>query len=148
MIVPAHITHLSLLAPHVTAEGRRELEEVYGMTPREALRRNMAASSEAWTMFAGADVLCMFGVAPLSVMDRSGEFWIVSTEYICRHRLAFARMCKRFLPQVLRNWEEVRGALEHQREDVVHWARWLGAEITPLNDRLSEMRLCRKLLES
>ncbi len=148
MIIPAHVAHLPLITAGVSDIGRRELAEVYGMTPEESVRRNLAASSESWTMFAGADALAMFGVAPISLISRQGEFWIVSTTHICNHRLAFARMCRQFLPRLLRDWDEVLGVLEHNRADVVRWAEWLGVQITPRNDRLSEMRLCLKPLES
>jgi hypothetical protein len=147
-IIPARPAHVPLVESCVTAEGARELSEVYGLTPHESLRRNLAASSEAWTMFAGEDALCMFGVAPLSILESHGEFWIVGTTHICRHRLAFARSCRLFLPRLLQNWSMLSGTLEHQRQDVVRWARWLGVEITPIDARLSGMRLCRKLPES
>lgn len=137
MIIPARSAHFPLI--ELTPEGARELTEVYGMSLEETLRRNLAGSTRAWTMFCGTQVLCMFGIAPLSVLEGKGEFWVVGTVNICRHRLSFARQCKRFMPQLMADYREVWGVLEHGREDVVRWARWLGVEITPRDERLSDM---------
>lgn len=144
MIIPATTAHLSLVEPYVSAEGVRELAEVYGVTPHETLRWNLIASIEAWTMFAGDDVLCMFGVGPLSILERHGEIWMVGTTHICRHRVAFARSCRLFLPRLLQNWSMLTGVLEHQRQDIVRWAHWLGIEMVPIDSRLSSMQLCPK----
>lgn len=141
MIVPTQSTHLPLIAAAVSQAGTQELAEVYGMTVHESLRRNVAASLESWTMFSQGDALCLFGIAPVSVMHKQGEFWIVSTTHIARHRFAFARLCKTFLPLLLSSWEEVSCVLEHQRSDVLRWALWLGAKVTPIDQRLSLMRL-------
>lgn len=139
MILPAHVAHVQFL--HLTPDGIAELASVYAMTPAEALRRNLAASSEAWTMFADNEVLAMFGVAPVSILERKGEFWIAGSVNICRHKLSFARQCRRFLPQLLAHWSEVVGVLEHHRADVVRWAQWMGVEITPRDARTSFMSL-------
>lgn len=136
MIRPATADDFARLASHLTEAGRRELAEVYGMSGEESLRRNYAASSEAWTMVKGEAVLCLFGVAPLSILEGIGEFWIVSTTHICSNRFAFARMCRKFRPQIMMRWGELRGVIEH-REDVLTWARWLGAELAPRDTRTS-----------
>lgn len=141
MILAAHLDHVAFL--QMPPEGITELAEVYGMTPGEAMRRNLAASVEAWTMLAGDEVLAMFGVAPVSLLERTGEFWIAGSVNICRHKLSFARQCRRFLPQMMRNYSEVLGILETHRTDVVRWAQWLGVEITPRDDRTSFMSLKR-----
>lgn len=137
MIRPVTHEDISRVAPHLTDAGRKELAEVYGMSAEECLRRNLAASTEAWAMVKGETVLCLFGVAPLSVLEGLGEFWIVSTSHICGHRFAFARACRKFRPLLLERWSELRGVVEHSREDVVTWARWLGAEILPRDTRMS-----------
>lgn len=142
MIVRAEFAHLEAIACAVSKQDADELRRVYGMSVAESLRRNMAASLETWTMFAGEEALAIFGVAPVSVMERRGEFWIVATSRICRHRLAFARQCKAFLPRLLSAWDEMACVLEHERADVVRWASWLGARITPINSTLSVMQLC------
>ncbi len=138
MILPAQVQHLQFL--QLPPAGIAELASVYHMTPAEALRRNLAASSEAWTMLAGSDVLALFGVAPLSVLDRSGEFWIAGSVNICRHKLSFARQCRRFLPQLLSRWAQLSAVLEH-RDDVLRWARWMGVTLSPRDARTSFMHL-------
>lgn len=143
MIRPATPEDLERVAPHLTPEGLKELAEVYGMSAQECLRRNFAASTEAWAMVKGETVLCLFGVAPLSVLEGVGEFWIVSTTHICSNRFAFARMCRAFLPRLMERWGELRGLVEHSRIDVMTWARWLGVQVIPRDVRMSYFVLKR-----
>lgn len=143
MIRPAIPQDLERVEPHLTPEGLKELAEVYGMSAHECLRRNFAASTEVWAMVKGETVLCLFGVAPLSILEGVGEFWIVSTTHICSNRFAFARMCRTFLPRLMEHWGELRGLVEHSRTDVTTWARWLGVQIVPRDERMSYFMLKR-----
>ena len=130
------------VAAAIPAAGVRELAEVYGMTPAQAVANNFAQSvGHRWTMWAADVPLAMFGVMPLGVLGGIGEFYITGTTHICAHRFAFARMCKRFLPELLAHWTELRGALEHDRADVVKWADWLGVKRQRISDRISLMVL-------
>jgi hypothetical protein len=92
-------------------------------------------------MFAGEAVLAMFGIAPVNLLTRTGEFWIAGSIHICRHKLSFSRQCRRFLPTMMQPWAEVVGLLEHDRADVVRWAQWLGVTLTPRDARTSFMSL-------
>ena len=141
MIREARIEDIPLIADAITDEGRRELAEVYGMTPLETMESNFALPGKKWTMFSGDDALAMFGATPLTVLGNVGEFWIVSTVFVCRHRIAFSRLCRRFLPTLLAEHTELRGCLEHGRADVVKWAKWCGVKITPATERMSLMTL-------
>lgn len=139
MIVPATFDHLSRVV--VPEASRRELAEVYGMTPEAALRHNFTISVDRWAMTSTDEVLAVFGVYPLSLLNRTGEFWIVSSEAVERHRFSFARQCRSFLPTLMTNWSELRGLLEHNRCDVLRWAQWLGVKTTPRDERMSYMVL-------
>lgn len=143
MIIPATKEHVVLL--EVTPEGARELAEIYQMTLAETMRRNLSGSTEAWSMFAGDELLCMFGIAPVSMLDAAGEFWIAGSVNICRHRLSFARQCRRFLPTLMANWTEVQAVFEHGRADILRWAKWMGVDVHPVNERLSRLYLYRSM---
>jgi hypothetical protein len=136
MIIPATQEHVAMIAAEITPEGVTELAEVYGMTPAAAAQHNFDISPRKWTMFAEGEILAMFGVYPLEA-DGVGEFWIIGTQSICRHKVAFARSCRRFMPTVKDGWRELLCVLEHGRADVLKWALWCGARVKRIDDRLS-----------
>lgn len=143
MIVEARRAHIPLIAASQTEAGRRELAEVYGFTPTDALSRNFDISPDKWTMLVGDVPLAMFGVAPISVLGGTGEIWFCGSEAICLHKVAFARMCRRFLPRLFAEWRELHCLIEHGRADVMKWALWGGASITPADERMSRVVLRR-----
>ena len=141
MIVAATQEHADLVADALTEVGARELAEVYGMSPREAARHNLAISVSSWTLFVCGKPLLMFGVHCLSEAEKVGELWTLGTRHICAHRVAFARACARFLPEVRAGWRELRAAVETSNADVMKWTQWCGAKTSPMNERLTLVTL-------
>lgn len=126
------------VAAAIPAAGVRELAEVYGMSPAQAVANNFARSAgHRWTMWAAGVPLAMFGAMPIGVLGGIGEFYIVGTTHICAHRVAFALMCRRALPELLAHWKELRAVFEHDREDVATWVRWFKVKTQRIDDRLS-----------
>lgn len=142
-IIPTTADHIHAVAAAVTEEGAEELRTLFHMEPEEALRLSLAGSNQAWTMFAGNATIAIFGVAPISVLERRGQFWIVGTVHICKHRFAFARTCRLFLSTLFRRYDCLENELDHRNTEVVRWAKWLGVDLIPLTEHTSYMQLWR-----
>jgi hypothetical protein len=71
-----------------------------------------------WTLYAGnGDPLLLYGV------DEAGGMMLWPTHYICLHRIAFARWCRRNVSA----FRGCRFALNHPLSaETEKWARWLG----------------------
>lgn len=130
-IIPAGMAHAEALAPVMREADRREAEAALGMSPLEGLRLSLSASVEAWTGTADGEVVCIFGVAPFSVLGGEGCPWLLGSDLVERHGMAFARrnraMVRRWLGlfPVLRNWVDARHTV------AVRWIGWMGFHVKP-----------------
>ncbi|KAF0146559.1 MAG: hypothetical protein FD153_100, partial [Rhodospirillaceae bacterium] len=93
-IVPAVASHISIFAPHIREADRAEVWASGHFTPEEALRRSLALSTHAWTIFIEGDPLAMWGVAPLNLLAGVGAPWLLSTDAVDRYPRTFLRHCR------------------------------------------------------
>lgn len=125
-VVPAMAEHVALVAPRVREADRAELWASGRSTPEQALAYGFSHSSSAWTGFVDDVPVCMFGVAPVSLLGGLGSPWMIGTDAIEAHQFAFLRRCRpcveqmRSLYDVLVNWVDDRNVVAHR------WLRWLG----------------------
>lgn len=111
--------------------GLAEVQAWSSDPPEVALEHSIAHSSEAWAGLADGELVCLFGVAPLTLVGVTGVPWLAASAAIARHRTAFLRrnraMIDRWQEQypVLRNFVDARNAVS------IRWLRWLGFTLGP-----------------
>ena len=93
-IIPASADHIPAIAAHVREADRAELWAASCSTPEQALARSLGASRLAWTGTIDGVPVCMFGVAPASILGDVGRPWMIGTDHLDRHPFVFLRRCK------------------------------------------------------
>lgn len=125
-IVPAQAEHIVALWPRLRAADVAEIWAASRSEPLDALCRAVKVSSEAWAGLVDGKVVCLFGVAPVSIMGGKGSPWMLGSDLIDRHAVTFLRRCR----GVVSRWRTVYPTLENvvdARNVVAHrWLRWLG----------------------
>lgn len=86
-IVPASPAHVGRIAAAMRAIDRREAAAM-GHAPKAALRAGLVASSDCWTALVDGVPAAMFGVVPVSAIDRSGRPWFLGTDAVPRQARA------------------------------------------------------------
>jgi hypothetical protein len=130
-IRPATDDDAHALAPVMRAADRLEAEAATGDSPLNALRMSLARSTEAWAGTADGDIVCLFGVAPLCLLGGEACPWLLGSDLVERHAMAFARrnrpMVRRWSAQfpVLRNYVDARHTV------AIRWLRWMGFTLQP-----------------
>ncbi len=125
-IIPASDADALYLAPRLRAADRLEAEAATGMDPLDALRQSLSLSVEAWSGTADGEVICMFGVGALSIAAGEGCPWLLGSDLVERHGMAFARRNRLLVRHwssmwpVLRNWVDVRHTV------AIRWLGWMG----------------------
>lgn len=125
-IVAAQIEHVQMMAPLVREADRVELRDGWNVTPFDALADGIEHSTSAWTGFVDNDPVCMFGVAPVSLLGGVGVPWMIGTDAVVRHQVRFLRESRpcvdrmRSLYDSLVNYVDDRNTVSHR------WLRWLG----------------------
>lgn len=130
-IISATVAHAADLAPHLREADRLEVEAASGLDPLAELQRSLAMSVEAWTGTVDGAPACIFGVGLLSLLGGEGSPWLLGSDLVTRHSVAFARRNKAMVRgwskafPVLRNFVDVRNVVS------VRWLRWLGFKLLP-----------------
>lgn len=131
-VIPAQPEHISLMSGRWREADIRELQASSGSTPEEAIAHGLEISMDAWTAFVDGDPICIFGVAPLSIVDCHGAPWMIGTVDLERHAMGFLRRSKKVVDQVIfRRWDRLTNFVDARNETAIQWLKWLGFDILP-----------------
>ena len=130
-MLPANRSALAHIAANMREADRAEVWAAGHRTPREALKRAMDLSAEAWLGYADNVPAVAWGVAPASLLGETGVPWLLGTEAIERHPLAFLRRCAGALDDLQRGFLVLRNLVDARNRLSIRWLGWLGFTIEP-----------------
>lgn len=131
LIRPATLDDVADLAPRLREADRDEVWDSHRSTPEEALGRSLRLSTHAWAGLADGRLVCMWGVCPASMLDRIGVPWLLGSDEIETHQIAFLRRNRPMIAEmmetytVLTNWVDARNTMS------MRWLRWMGFTLFP-----------------
>lgn len=128
-IVKATTDHIQDIASAIRESDRAELWAGAGVSPEDALRLSLVASSAAWTAIAGGSVVCMFGVSPSPVLQGVGVPWMIGTSNLDRHSRGLLRDSRPFLRDMFENYLTLANYVDDRNTRSIRWLRWLGFTI-------------------
>lgn len=124
-MLPATEDDARELAPLLRAEDRAEVIAL-GIEPVDGLLQSLAAAREAWTYRDDGRIICMAGVAPLSLIGSTGVPWLLGSPLVASHRRAFMVETRRMVAQWLSIFPVLRNVVDARYEAAIRWLRWLG----------------------
>lgn len=127
-MLPATEDDARELAPLLRAEDRAEVLAL-GVEPVDGLLQSVAAAREAWTWRADGLVICMAGVAPLSLIGRTGVPWLLGSDLVPAHRRIFMVETRRAVARWLGMFDVLRNVVDARYAAAIRWLRWLGFEV-------------------
>lgn len=129
-IRPATIEDAEALAQYMRVADIVELSAT-GASPLDALVDSVKFSSQAWTAECDEGIICMWGVAPMSIVGGIGIVWLLGSDLVTKVK-------KRFLIETLSYVTEMRKAYPVLFNYVMvgnevsqRWLRWAGAVFHP-----------------
>lgn len=117
------------LAVSVREPDRKEIWRSSATSPEAALRRALKVSDVVWTGRYDGDLVCMFGVAPVSIITGVGSPWMVGTDLIEKHARPFLRANKTYIGHMLRKYPTLMNYADTENVVAVRWLEWLGFEM-------------------
>ena len=123
-----------------------EVRASSGRSPADAMIYSLRKSSHAWTAMIDGRPEVMFGVGDLNILAGVGAPWLLGTEAVERHYVAFLRNSVGFRDQLLRRYPVMRNFVDDRNKASKRWLTWLGAvmsdpvEINGQSFRLFELR--------
>lgn len=128
-IILATLEHAADLAPRMREADRLEAMAAHGRSPLMCTRFSVMLSWEAWTGIVGNDVVCMFGVAPLAMAGGVGCPWLLGSDAVERHGMAFARRNKPMVKGWLNTFPILRNHVDARHLVAIRWLHWIGFDI-------------------
>jgi len=129
-MVPTTGWHLRFIAECFRPEERLECQASWGEEPLVALTRSWLFSMEAHTCLGPyATPLCVWGINEEISPDDWAEFWLLGTTDILKHKIAFLRTCRDYMPLVAAKYPRLRSHIDARYDLSLRWAKWLGCEI-------------------
>jgi stage V sporulation protein SpoVS len=134
------------LAPLLRAEDRAEVLAL-GVAPVDGLLQSLAAAREAWTYRDDGRIICMAGVAPLSLIGSTGIPWLLGSPLVVAHRRAFMVETRRMVARWLDWFPVLRNVVDARYQAAIRWLRWLGFTIgEPFNLSRGVFRVAQKAI--
>lgn len=130
-IVEATPDHADHVAQFLRDADAAEVFASHGLDARTACRLSVVQSIEAWAGLADGEPVCLFGVAPVSLVD--GEFspWMLGAKALDRHAGAFLRRNRAMVRRWRRTYPVLFNQVDARNRASIRWLRWLGFEIGP-----------------
>jgi hypothetical protein len=122
----AQVRHARLIAKCMRPKDIAEVRAGWSREPYEAIREAMSASFYARTLFAGFEPLCIFGLAPLTVLGGTARVWMFASAAIDRHPRAFARASREHLRELFTHCTLATNLVDTGDAAVMRWLQWLG----------------------
>lgn len=144
--------HAREIARRMRKEDRDEVFAASGKSPIQALTFTLRRSAQAWTALIDGKPEVMFGVVDLNILAGTGAPWLLGTDAVEKHYVAFLRNSVRFRSQLLARYEVLKNFVDDRNKVSVRWLEWLGFELGEPFDwngyafRLFELRRAEKFV--
>lgn len=108
---------------------RAEAEAWSRDPPEKTVEDSIRGSSEAWAGLAGGELVCLFGVAPLTLVGVTGIPWLMGSILLEQHQRAFLRRNREFIDRWQTEYPMLRNFVDARNTTSQKWLRWLGFTI-------------------
>lgn len=141
-IVTALPDHVASIADRMRQADRDEIAAGSGKTPGEALSFSLDKSTLARTALIDGVPEVMFGVGDLNVLAGVGAPWLLGTDAVERHYVAFLRGSIDWRDQLLARYSVLRNVVDVRNRASLRWLQWLGFTLSePILLKGHEFRL-------
>lgn len=104
---------------------RREAA-AFGHSPKRALVNGLRASTLCWTVTLDGEPVAMFGVAPVSILNRTGAPWMLGTYAISRSHRAILKLAPPLLRAMLDDYPRLENLISVDNVTSIAWLDRLG----------------------
>jgi hypothetical protein len=115
------------LAPRLRPDDRRELIAATGQDPAQVLREGVAGSSESHAILdREGEVLALFGVSPDPRRADAGLVWLLASEGLVAHGIAFLRGCRAWIDELQRRHRILWNNVDARNQRHLDWLEFCG----------------------
>ena len=105
-----------------------DVDEVWASShrsPLESLLFSSTLSADPTTGLADGEVMCIFGVSPISIISGSGSPWLLGSDLIREHFRIFLRGNKEWMKIQQGKWDTLSNHVDARHTLAIRWLKWL-----------------------
>lgn len=102
-----------------------------GTSPLDALVDSVNASAQAWTAESDEGIICMWGVAPMSIIGGVGVVWLLGSDLVTKVKKRFLIETLAYVKEMQRYYPTLTNFVMVGNEVSQRWLRWAGAVFHP-----------------
>lgn len=114
----------SRIAAHLRQADIDEINTLNGLPPGVAVAYSIANSEKGAAVFIDGELCAVFGIS-------RGVIWLVGTDEISRHPVAFFRTSRRIFRQLSNGYSKLENCVDARNIPYLRWLQWLGFDISP-----------------
>jgi hypothetical protein len=130
-ILPATRDHAHALIARIRPADAAEINALGYADPLDGLIECLDMAVSAFTGFIDGELAAIAGFAVPEMLGRRAMPWLVTTDTVDRHPLAFARASRRILDALRKDHELLENYVDARHTVCVRWLRWLGCTLEP-----------------
>jgi hypothetical protein len=125
-LLPATQEHAKLVAARVRKADADEMQALGFPDPLHGITDSISASVNALYVACAGAPMGIFGYAAPSLIGRGCEPWLITTDEVERHPIAFARASRRVLPLMRAELGGLTNVVDVRHTVCIRWLKWLG----------------------
>ena len=120
---------IAVLVRNMRKHDVQEVNAATRMGVRNAVETSVNLSTYAKTGLVNDELVCMWGVCPISLISSSGSPWMLGTDLIEKKQRIFLRRSKPWLEDIKKDYKTLENHVDERNTLSVRWLKWLGFEM-------------------
>ena len=121
--------HARYIGENMRAADRQEVWASSHALPDAATMESFRRSLECWTGVVDGEPICIFGVAPVSLVTGYAAPWMLGTDQLERNAVKFLRGSKEVVAGWKRDYRHLFNYVDARNKTSIRWLKWLGFEL-------------------
>jgi hypothetical protein len=120
---------IAVLVRNMRDHDKQEVNAATHMGLRNAVQTSVIMSTYSKTGLVNDELVCMWGVCPISLLSGSGSPWMLGTDLITEKQRIFLRRSKPWLDDIRKDYRYLENFVDARNVMSIKWLKWLGFEM-------------------
>ena len=120
---------VAVLVRNMREHDIQEVNAATHMGLRNAVQTSVIMSTYSKTGLVNDELVCMWGVCPISLLSGSGSPWMLGTDLITEKQRIFLRRSKPWLADIRKDYRYLENFVDARNVLSIKWLKWLGFEM-------------------